>query len=195
MPSGVAVFVENVTRLGLRAVGQRVAEQAGEGLGKRLFVLSRRADDHVQRVDRPGYGDVQHRERFAGFVGDISLVHVSNRLRQQRANLLARIRNHPLDRRGRRGPIDEHGRRLADEVFIQLGQHDDVELQAFGLIDRHHAHTRRGRVVDFLRFDPLHEIARANRGVVFPAMGQFDQLHQAAQIAAVAVRREPLDPA
>ena len=101
-----------------------------------------------------------------------------------------------LDRLGRLGPADDHLRRLADELGVQLRQHDDVELQPLRLVDRHHADVGRRGVLRpaAARTSSTKSSARvvASRLV---AVGQLDQLHQPVQVAGVALRGEPRGPA
>ena len=73
---------------------------------------------------------------------------------------------------------------------LQFRQNDDVELQPFRLVDRHHANIGGNGIGDSRGFDVSDEVAgtQRRRGVIGVCF--LDQLLQAAQLATAAQRGE-----
>ena len=73
--------------------------------------------------------------------------------------------------------------RLAGDELVQLRQHNDIELQTFRLMHRHHADAVATGIGDAFLADEFHEVAgpQCRRGLI--AVCQFDELIQANSIA------------
>ena len=157
-PVGVAVHIGNRTRRNGRSTEQAPRQHACIRRRDRLLVGLRRGDDHVQRIHGPGQ---RHVEQAQGLFHDALLVGLEHPLKLGRQNAAAA----PWPGNGRPArsapPVRATGddlRRLAANGHVELGQHDDVELQTLGLVDRHHAHGGRRGVLDLLLPHQGHEI-------------------------------------
>ena len=99
-----------------------------------------------------------------------------------------------IDRLGGAGPADDKRLRPAGEQAVELRQHDDVELQPLGLVDRHHPHIGRGGVGDAAALDESQEIVGPQRAFRLVFVSQLDQLLQAVLVAGIAECGQLLSP-
>ena len=176
------MFVSDCFRGERSAFDRHRAQHAGERLGKCFFAGTGRRHDHVQSVYRPRHGDIQQAERFVDGLAQPNLEGLLILDRQQRANVLGSV---PADASiGLVGlAADRHLRRVAFQTSFQLGQHYHVELQPFGLVDRHHANHRGRRILDLGSFDEADKLARPDGPAAIERVAQFDQLPQPIHVA------------
>jgi hypothetical protein len=127
-------------------VGERGPEDAGERLGNRLFGIAGRGDHDLEPLHRAGEAHVERRDRLADDWLRGRHAEFPPFIRQERLKLLRHGNEHPPNRRERSFAIDHHPWRVGDELAVEVGEHDEVEFESLGLMDRHHSDRRRHRI-------------------------------------------------
>ena len=135
-------------RIGRRlwCVGQRSPQDARQRLWNGLLVLLRRGDHDLEALDRAGEPHVERRDRFADDRLRGRFTPLLPLIGEERLQLPRHGGEHPPDRSERARAVDHHPRRMRHEFAVEVGEHDEIELEPLRLVDRHHPDRRGHRI-------------------------------------------------
>jgi len=188
------VLVQHLRGLRPSRAGQCGPQQAGLRARNVPLAVRRRRNEGIQAVDGPREGYVQHAQRLGHRpVGGI-LEHPLERSRQQLLNVRTGVAADAIHGQRAIVAVRHHQVGLPDDIAVQFRQHDDVELQALGLMNGHDADVGRNGIRDLRAFDESDELVRPKRRRGVEVVRLVDQLLQSAQFAAAAVRGQGSGP-